>query len=114
MDFGAIFKELVWDSLVKAAIARLFAAVPFLAWGPVGIAVSWALTLFADKIYEAVKLAVELEVIVLRNEAHRRAFDRASVELRLLARTKGIESPEFKVAREEHKKALAQFVRFAA
>jgi hypothetical protein len=113
LDLGDIFKELVWDVLVKAAIGQLFAALPFLAWGPIGIVVSWALTLFANKLYEGVKEFVNLQAIVLRNEAHQRAYDRASVSLKIIAQQKGIESPEFKNAREDHKKKLSEFVRFA-
>lgn len=108
-----IFKAVVWDSLVKAAIARLFLAAPFLGWGPVGFVVSWILTYFADMLYDAVKMAVDLEVIVLRNEAHRKAYDAAAVKLHIIAREKGIESPEFRSARDEHKVALAKFVRFS-
>lgn len=109
-----LFKALVWDALVKAAIARLFAAVPFLAWGPVGFLVSHLLTKFADKLFEAASMAIAMEKIILTNEAHLKEYERASVKLKIIAREKGIESPEFKEARDAEKAALSKFVQFGA
>ena len=108
-----LFKSMVWDAIVKALIARLFVIVPFLGWGPIGLVVTWGLTLLAEKLYSAIKLFINLEMIVLRNAEHERAFTRAGSELYLIARDKGIESEEFGRAREEHKVALAAFVSFA-
>lgn len=108
-----MFKELVWGPLVKAAIARLFAALPWLGWGPIGVAASWVLTYFADKLYEAAELAINLELIYLRNESHRKEYDSACVELKKLGAAKGKDSPEWKAAYEVQKASLAKFVRFA-
>jgi hypothetical protein len=114
VDLGDLFKALIWDNLVKAAVGRLFAAVPILAWGPIGYVITWVATHFADKLYDSVKMAIALEAIAIRNEAHRRAYDRASVALKIIAQDKGINSPEFREARDANKRALAEFVRFAS
>lgn len=113
MDFGGIFKSLVWDNLVKFAIQQLFLAVPLLGWGPLGYIVSWVITFIADKLFIALKLAVDLEVIVLRNEEHKREYTLAAIQLKLIAKEKGLNSPEFKKAREKQQEALSRFIRFA-
>lgn len=112
MDPYAIFKQLIWDQLIAALIKRLFAEIPFLAWGPVGIIVKWLIMTLGDKIFEAVKLQIQLEAIVLRNAAHQKAFEQAATNLRIIAVDRGVDSEEFKNAREAHKKALAAFIRF--
>lgn len=112
MDFAAAFKSLVWDQLVKLALSRLFAAVPLLGWGPIGWVVSWAVNWVATKIFDAVKLFIELEAIVFRNKQAQKEFETASIKLRLIAMGSGEGSPEFLAAREEHKSALSKFVRF--
>jgi hypothetical protein len=113
-DLGDTFKELVFDAVVKAGIARLFTALPFLGWGPIGIIVSWALTLLADRLYEALSLAIEMEKISIRNEQSRKAYDRALVVLRIVAREKGLESEEFRRSKNEAKEALSRLVRMAS
>lgn len=113
MDLSGLFKSLVWDTLVKVALQQLFLAVPLLGWGPIGYVVSWVVVKLTDKLYDVTKTAVDLEVIVLRNEEHRREYAVAAVKLKLIAKSKGVDSPEFKNAREEHQQALSRFVRFA-
>lgn len=114
MDLSDIFKSLVWDTLVKAALSQLFLAVPLLGWGPIGYVVSWLAVYFTDKLYAVVKTAVDLEVITLRNEEHKKEYAGAAVRLKLIAKSKGVDSPEFMKAREEQKLALSRFVRFGS
>lgn len=111
MELGEIAKELVWDVAVEVALRDLFAAVPLLAWGPVGFVVSWAMRKLSAKIYAALDQAATLEVISMRNGSHRKAHDAASVRLKVIALKSGIESPEFREERENAKRALADFVR---
>ena len=106
------FKDLIWDMVVRALLTKLLAAVPFLAWGPLAPLVSFVITQIADKIYDLIVEYIEFSSISIRNLEHRKAFDAASVKLKILARDKGIDSEEFKKAREEQRKALSQFVRF--
>lgn len=111
-DIGDIFKDLVWGALVRAALGALFKAAPFLGWGPIGIIVTFLVTQFAEKLYEVVREYVQIEVIILRNEAHRKEYDAASTRLKIIAHSSGIDSPEFQKARDENKKALSKFVQF--
>lgn len=112
MDLGQIFKDLLWDALVAAALKRLFAAVPWLGWGPIGVLVTWIVGMFADEIFSGMKLAVDLEVIAIRNEIHRREYTVAAVALRSAAINFGTESPQFKEMRLEKVKKLSEFVQF--
>lgn len=108
-----VFKELIWSAIKKAALAALFKAVPWLAWGPLGVAVGFVVGLAADYLYDAIKMTIDLKMIVFKNDQLRRAYDDASAKLAIIAHGKGIDSPEFKSAREEHKKKLSEFVKFA-
>lgn len=113
MELENLFKSLVWDNLVKAAIKKIFVAAPFLAWGPLGIVAKYVIGKIADKLYEALKEAIDMQRIAFRNKDLRKGYERASVTLRIIAQDRGIDSDEFKKAREEHKKNLAAFVRFS-
>ncbi len=59
-------------------------------------------------------MAINLELIYLRNEQHRRAFDDASIQLKALGLEKGKDSPEWKEAYEAQKKTLSVFARWDA
>lgn len=106
------FKELIWDSLVKAALGKLFAAFPLLGWGPIGWAITWIVGHYNEMIYLGLKEFIKLENIALRNEQAERAYGTASVKLKLIARSNGIESVAFRKARDEDKEKLSHFVRF--
>ena len=112
VDAGDLFKSFVWDAIVKLVVGRLIAMIPFLGWGPIGIFTGWVVGIVMGWVYDAVKMAIDLQVIHFRNEEHQKAFDSASLKLKLIARDKGIHSPEFLIARQENAKALAVFVTF--
>lgn len=98
-----LVKDLAWDNLVKATLVYL--KLDF--WPVNAIA-----TLFTDKLYESLRTTVDLAAISLVNEHHQRGFDRALVTLAIVARDKGMESDEYRKAKENAKTALSQFVRF--
>lgn len=60
-----LLKTLVWDNLVKAAIGRLFAAIPFLGWGPIGYLIGFIVTKITDYLYEVMKEWYNVESILL-------------------------------------------------
>jgi hypothetical protein len=80
--------------------------------GPPRPIVSFVVGIFTDKLYEAFKEVVKVEAIAFHNAGAQRAYTAAVLELRELASGPGIDSEEFKLAREQHKKALSEFVRF--
>ena len=113
MNLGDLFRSLVWDNLVKAAIKRIFMAVPFLTMGPLGSVTTFIITKITDKLYVVLKESVDLQVIVFKNKKLGKEFGRASVKLKIIANERGVDSNEFKEQREIHKKRLANFVHFA-
>lgn len=107
-----LFKTLVWDNLIKAALADLFASVPLLGWGPIGYVITALVIRFSDKLYAGVKLFIEVKEIVFKNESLKNEYGRRSVELKIVAHDYGILSPEFEKAHEKNRNAMADFVRF--
>lgn len=108
-----VFKSLVFDQLTKAAIAQILGLSPFLAWGPIAYIIGQAVVYVGDVIYNQLKDAVNLEVILIKNEAFHKAYVNASLSISKIAKEKGIDSPEFRKARDEHKAALSKFVRYS-
>ncbi len=107
-----IFKHLIWDNVVKAVLARLFALIPLLGWGPIGYVVTFFVTKYSDLLYEAVKMFFAIEKIYLTNESLQRNFDNSSVKLKIFARDYGIESKEFLEERENEKRLFSTFIKF--
>lgn len=107
------FKELVWSEIVQAELRQLFSAVPFLGWGPIGYVISVIALKWAERLYKQFCTTVNVQMIELRNEAQENVYATASAELNIIAAQKGIESNEFKAARELHKRAFADFVRLS-
>lgn len=107
------FKDLVWDLLVKAAIEKLFIAVPFLAIWPIGPIVTVFLTLFGDRIYAAAHETFDLGAIVFKNDLHKITFQKSDATLKIIAHDKGIDSKEFEDARDNALEAMSKFTHFA-
>jgi hypothetical protein len=115
LDFAEkLFKELVWDNLIKIGLLALFADAPVFAIWPLRQIVTTLVSVLSEKLFSALKTVTDVTAIPLINSQHQRAFDAASVKLKIIAHDKGIDSDEFKKAREDAKVALAQFVRFSA
>jgi|WetSurMetagenome_2_1015567.scaffolds.fasta_scaffold559515_2 hypothetical protein len=107
-----IFKELVWDNLVKATLTEIFVAVPLLGWGPIGFVITSLAVKYSDKLYNGINKVVDVKAIALKDEILKREYDSASIKLKIIANSYGINSSEFEVSRVAHKNYLSQFVRF--
>lgn len=107
-----LVKVLLWDVLVKAALQRLFLLVPLLGWGPIGMVVSHYAFKLTDFMYEQMADYISITIIAARNKKFESEFNKAAINLKLIAMQKGIQSDEYRSAREQHKKALSDFVRF--
>jgi hypothetical protein len=107
-----LFKNLIWDSAVKAGENALFAAAPWLAIWPIGPVLTFALGYFSGQLFDGIRTAVDMEAIVLLNDAHKTQFADASLKLKVIAEESGVDSPEFKEARNAAAQSLSQFVRF--
>lgn len=105
------FKTLVFDPLVNVAIGKVIGLAGWLSWGPISFVVTKAITFIANKLYDELGEVINFQYVMLLNEKHHKAFVEANTELRGLAKTRGINSKEFKEAREKRKVALAKFAR---
>lgn len=108
-----VFKDLVFDQLVKAAISYIVGLAPFLSFGPIAFIIGKVVTYIAGILYAELKEAINFQVILLNNRSLHDKFVGAQIELKKLAMEKGIDSPEFRVQREKHKAALAAFARYS-
>jgi hypothetical protein len=98
-----LFKFLAWDTLVDGTLTYFG-----LNWWPLNVMVH----VVTNRMYEGLRLLVDLQAIVILNEAHRKAYDDAAIKLKIIAHDRGIDSPEFKKAREDAKAAFAIFVQY--
>lgn len=106
-----LFKDLVFDPMVKLVIQRIIGLASWLAFGPVAFIVGQVVTYVAGVVYDVMKDFINFEVILLRNAEHQKALIEALTDLQKIAKTNGIGSPEFRSAREAHKAALAKYAR---
>lgn len=107
-----IFKELLWDSILKAALAKLLAKSVILSWGPVAALITWVVTSFSDDLYVLIKTLITIELIVYRNKQLQVAYGNSANNLKNVALSKGIDSAEFRKARDENKNHLSAFVMY--
>jgi len=110
----AIFKDLVWNPLLAVGEKALQLEVPFLAL-PVVSSIFTGLTgLFSDWIFEQLSLGVDLTAIKLVNDAHQSAYDNASLQLKVIATEKGVNSPSYVAAKQKAMDALSKFTEFGS
>lgn len=115
VDLGNLFKDLVFDNLVKAAVKKVLAKIPKLiavpVFGPfVGTIVSLVITKVADLLYEGFDEWIDFKQIAFKDKELQKKYDTAATKLKIIAHEKGIDSPEFKEQRNADKSALADFV----
>ncbi len=107
-----IFKSLIWDPLVLSGEASLFLAIPVLNT-PILRKIETALIhKLSDWLWDQIRLLIDIEAIRLVNSEHQVAFANASLKLRVIALEKGIDSDEFKQARDSAARDLAKFTNF--
>lgn len=106
-----LFKDLIWMNLVEAALISLFAALPFLNFWPINIAIRYIAMEMAEYLYTGLDQFIDVELIKLKNETLHQEFVKASTSLKIIGRGYGIESEEFKNARVDHKEHLKKFLR---
>lgn len=109
-----IFQTLIWEPLIKAALASLFVAAPWMTVWPLQPIITFALTQFSNLLFGIMSLTVDLGAIELVNSDAQTAYESASENLKIVALDKGLGSPEYAAALQTEKTALAKFVRFGA
>lgn len=106
-----LFKGSVWDTLVDFGLSALFAEIPFLGLPVIRDLIKWVIHKFTNTLYTALTEILDLKYVVLKNLGLQKKFTEIALRLKGIAIEHGIDSEEFKNAREEHKKALAAKVR---
>ncbi|NTU74269.1 hypothetical protein HGB07_09110 [Candidatus Roizmanbacteria bacterium] len=109
-----IFKNIVWDNLAQAGLVCFFGYFSFLNVPVIKPVLTYLMTAFSDFLFKNIKLAVDLEAIVLMNAAAKSEYNRSMVTLKIILHEKGADSNEFKIAKENAKKSFAKFVGFNA
>ena len=104
-----VFKDLVWTPAILAGELALEDAVPFFALPGIRTIEEGLINIFTDWLYNQFVLLVDVTAIRLVNAEHQAEYDKASLELKIIAIDKGIDSDEFKKAREAAKLALSKF-----
>lgn len=99
-------------ALSEVGVNALFAWQPWMAAWPLGPFIRKLTEFLSDKLFTFIRLVIDLKVIRFVNDKNQAAFDRSMVTLKALARGYGVDSDEFKKARENAKTSFAEFVRF--
>lgn len=107
-EIEQIFKSLVWDNAIKAGQVALVGAVPFFGLPVINTITNWFIGIVTNWIYKIIVLFIDIEAIKLVNAVHQAQYDAASVRLKIIAIDRGINSDEFKKARDEAKAALSK------
>ena len=100
-----IFKEIVWDNFVTAALVSLKINV----W-PLNSIVR----IITDKFYEFFRTSFDIQTIAFLNSVHKAEFEKAVITLKVIGADYGPESENYKNAKENAKNALSKFVRYSA
>lgn len=99
-------------AITQVGLNALFAWQPWLNIWPLGNFIRGVTEYLSEKLFAFIRLTIDLSVIKFVNEKNQAAFDRSMVTLKAMARGYGIQSPEFKRARDNAKTSFAEFVRF--
>jgi hypothetical protein len=102
-----IFKDLVWDPMLKAGEKWLEGAVPFFSLPVVSSLEESVAQELSDAFYTQMCLLIDISVIKLVDEQHDKAFRDAATKLHLVADQYGPNSEEFQKENENAKSALA-------
>lgn len=105
------FKATIWNNAITALKTELFVAVPALNIPVLRSIVSGIISLFAGKVYKYIVLQVDIGAIRLSNTRAHYEYAQASKRLVAIANNQGIDSDEFKKARDEAAAALSDFTR---
>lgn len=107
-----LFHDTVWKAGVEGALTAIFTQAPWLNAWPLRPITQALIRFGAEKLFQQIKLFIDLKAISLVNAQHKRDFEKASVTLRVIAIKHGVHSEEFKNARENAKALFAEFARY--
>lgn len=112
IDISSLFKSMVWDVLLKRGIDILITSLSISPQGILAVIITKLIIIVANKLYPIIVQMVRIESVVLTDEVHQKSFERAQLKLKIIAKEKGIDSQEFKDAREKEKETLYKLIKF--
>ena len=112
IDISSIFKSMVWDVLLKRGIDILITSLSISPQGFLAMLITKVIIIVANKLYPIIVQMVRIESVILTDEVHQKSFERAQLKLKIIAKEKGIDSQEFKDAREKEKESLYKLIKF--
>lgn len=107
-----VFKDLFWDPLVKTGELAIESYVPAFKLPVLEQVEEGTINVIADVVFANICLLVDLAAIKLVNSAHQRAYDNASLQLKIVLVEKGVTSDDYIKARDAAATAFSNFVRF--
>lgn len=107
-----LFKSLVYDQLVTAAIGEMIVAVPFLGCPVIRQLFTAAVDWIADRLYDVTEKFIDTQTIILINDEQKAAYQAASINLALIAHDKGQDSQEFKDAHAKELITLKSLIQY--
>lgn len=108
-----VFKDLIWTPMLLAGENWLELEVPALNLPVIKQIDEGAIRVVSDYIYAQLCLLIDIEAIRLINSAHQSAYDKASLQLKIIIAEKGTTSDDYKNALAAASTALSKFVRFS-
>lgn len=98
-----ILHGIIFEVVLKAAISRVVAAVPFLAWPIINPVFSFIVVKFVEIFYDELSKSVAFQVINFQTEEQRKAYSDAVTQLQA-----AIEKPKEEQNAEDIEKAKAE------
>lgn len=96
IDVGTkIFKDLVFDVMIKNAIAYVMAFLKLSPAGWVAGLLTKIIFYYTDKAFPYLVKYIKVKDIKFENEIHQRSYEKAAYKLKVIAIEKGIDSKEF-------------------
>jgi len=106
-----VVKKLVFDVILKAAISKIIAAVPFLAWPVINPLFVYIVTKVATRLYEEMETHVQFTLIDLKTKAELEAYNKAVAELKAAHAAPIIDQKEIENAKQKFKATLGNLIR---
>lgn len=97
--------------MVDGFLIWLFAQVPWLNIWPLKQITTGLVKMGTNKLYDFMKLVMDVTTIRLANPAHQAAFDESFLRLKVIIYAKGMESDEYKEELEKARSAMSRFTR---
>lgn len=107
-----IFKSVIWDTTLRVSLTAFYIKVPFLGLPVIRNVFEFFVFMLSDFMFEGMRLVTDVTAIKIVNEVHRKAYEKSVVTLTIVANSNGVESDEYKKARDNAATHFAQFIRF--